>query len=124
VNLCQKHWDELKQAIKDRGLFHLVPSTMEEAAQNAVASLEGQEGRFDPLMGASNTIFKNAFHAIGLPLLEPGDSGKPPCPICFLLQECPCKKGADCDINNWIKYAADGALDYAREQKLVGGGQA
>ena len=62
----------LKQAIKDRGLDHLIAKSGEEAAQNAVASIEGKEAPFDPLMGASNMIFGHALDAAGLAVLMPG----------------------------------------------------
>lgn len=125
MNLCEKHWEELKQAIKDRGLYHLVAKSPEEATQNAVDSLEGKEPPFDPLMSASNMIFSHALDAVGFDVMRPEEGAdKPPCPICHMLKVCSCGRGDGCDINNWIKYAADGALQYAREKQLVGGGQA
>ncbi len=112
MNLCQDHWEKLKKAIDDRGLSRLCEKTSEGIFDRAI------EGTFDPLLGSSGKIFQNALDIVGLDLMRPGEDGKPPCPVCYLVKHCQC--GLEhCHFGSWIEAAADGALSYARENNLV-----
>lgn len=120
MNICDDHWAKLKQAIADRGLDHLCAKTGEAAMEKVVADLEGRQVPFDPLLGSSTAIFNNALQAVGLVLLNADpETGKPPCPLCYLIANCQCRLGDSCDIHRWIDHASDAALDHARELGLV-----
>lgn len=108
--MCQPHWDELRQAIDDRGLSHLIAQGGERAARNLVD--EAQNGlsikNFDPLMAAHNAIWGNALDLAGLAVMVPNDDGSDRCPYCYILAEAP-KHDAAGRFDDWITRAADGA---------------
>ena len=112
MNICQKHWDRLREALKERGLEKFGAKTSEDAFRNLVTDLEvrGIENDFDPLMGCNNMIAIEALGRIGLELLRPDESGKPPCPICMC-----CKLHEDW----WIYGPADAMLKEAQDKGLI-----
>lgn len=76
---CQKHWLMTRQAVADMGMSPLVARNGEEAAQQVVDELIGQDSAatFDPLMAAFIMVADRSTSALGLYLLS-GDY----CPIC------------------------------------------
>lgn len=125
MNLCEQHWAQLKKAIDERGLTHLISKDGVEAATRLVKGVEEGEASaetFDPLMGASLMIARNMMICLGdgalaLLAVQP-DAGCPPCPLCYGIEHCHCGLPV-CDFLTWIDKAADGALAHARELKLV-----
>ena len=122
MKICQEHWNQLREAIEQRGMGHLVAKNGETAAQNAVASLQGADTKetFDPLMNANFAIWSNSIQCFGIEIM----AENAPCPLCALdnhVKECTDEKcqfkqtGAD-----WIGFAADGQLENAREKGLIG----
>lgn len=119
MKMCPDHWERLRQAIKDRGLWHLVATGGEQAARNLKAELEDGPSiqTFDPLMAAHNAIAANAIGSpVGLELMF-GDH----CPICLPrdrhTEQC---SGPPCPLTPasfeaWIDLAADGAASVAAE---------
>lgn len=78
---CQNHWDELKNAIKQKGLYHLVAKNGEEVIDRVTAELRGEEtlANYDPLMSAFWMINGRATEIGGIYLLM-GEY----CPLCEL----------------------------------------
>jgi len=102
--ICDAHWQELQKAVADRGLTHLT--------QN------GED--YDPLLAATFAIWGNSLEAFGLSILKP----EAPCPLCVLdkhVRECTDESCESKDTgSDWIRYAADGQMDQAAQQGLLG----
>ncbi len=119
MRMCVPHWNELKAAISERGLDPFVSNSGEEAAKRTVAEFETDGARretFDPLMAAYLMIVGNAIDAVGLVLMIPSPDGNDPCPICYIATNTPEGHPLKADIANWIKYAADGALEAMKKR--------
>lgn len=109
MKICQPHWDELRRAIRDRGLEQYVSKDGADAAARLVRSMEEKQSKanFDPLMAAHTAILSNALRIGGLYILAPAEGGGLRCPICHLKRP------------EWIDYAANDQLMTARELGLV-----
>lgn len=112
MQFCDVHWQKLRAAIDARGLSDYVPANGTEAAdkmRDATTRGEFTAANFDPLMGAHNTIVRNALNLAGLAVLQHDG-----CPICYLTEEhartCTTPNCAQ-DFERWIDYAADGAKE-------------
>ncbi|OGU54784.1 MAG: hypothetical protein A2V66_01620 [Ignavibacteria bacterium RBG_13_36_8] len=81
MKFCLPHWDELREAIRLKGLSHLVASSGEAAMERIKAELEGTEtlANYDPLMSAYWMICSQAIE-VGGPYLLSGSY----CPLCEL----------------------------------------
>lgn len=97
MNICQDHWDRLREAIKARGLGALISDGGERAAQvmaRAISEVEPSVDNFDPLLNAWGAIGSNTMSAIQsfggnpLVLMVPEGQGHeepyPRCGICYL----------------------------------------
>jgi hypothetical protein len=117
MRFCQPHWAELRAAIAERSLGHLVAEGGEQAVRNLAAELtEGPRIQtFDPLMAAHNAIWMNAMERVGLDLMMPDEAGEQRCPICFVNAEAPKHGQAATFADDWIVKAADGAKRQADE---------
>ena len=111
MKMCLDHWEKLRQAIKDRGLWHLVSNGGEEVVKKLTDELKTGNSNienFDPLMFAHNIIVSNALVFLGLELMM---SDK--CPICELAKHCDkCKEESE----NWITYASDGVKTFYEKE--------
>ena len=87
MKYCHPHWDELRQAILDAGLGHLIAANGREALARTVAELKGKAtvADFDPLMVAHNMVMERATQYFGLALFTPNEDGSEKCPVCLLL---------------------------------------
>jgi hypothetical protein len=111
MKFCTPHWDQLKEAIRIRGLMHLVASSGEAAFERTVAELKGEEttANYDPLMTATYMIYGRAIDCGGLYLLA-GDF----CPLCELDKNA---RNADGSIpqplaaTQWIEGCTDAVRD-------------
>jgi len=119
MKFCQTHWDALRAAITERGLFGLVAKSGEEIVRKQIAEIESGETSkttFDPLMGAQNTIVSRALFLVGIDILLPNEDGTERCPICHLqaAHDAACED-ASCtaSYDTWIGYAADKMRDEA-----------
>ena len=111
ISFCKDHWEQCHQAIKDRGLWHLVSEDGEEAVERTIS---GAEREFDPLLLLNLMITQAAIGCLG-ELLK-GD--EPVCPLCRL-DDC----GGDSDgetSEDWIKGAADTIEEKCKELNLQG----
>lgn len=121
MKICDPHWQQLKQAIDERGLTPFVAKDGEHAAENMIAQLQGEDTKenFDPLMSATCMIWSNSLEAFGIEIIQPDA----PCPLCLLdkhAKECTeedCNKQSGTD---WIGFAADGQVEAAKELGLLG----
>lgn len=111
MNFCLSHWEELKDAIAERGLMQFVADSGPALVEHVVRDIKGENTviDFDPLLGSSICVHRLAANVGGIAALMTADpeTGRPMCPVCFL-------KGFD-----WINAAADGALEEAKERGLV-----
>lgn len=116
MQFCQTHWDELRDAIEERKLDHLVAKSGEEAAERMKAELEGTAGvsNFDPLMSAHTMIVGNALNALG-PALLMGDY----CPLCEIEKTAKAEGIEDLTATGWITGAADGVLTHCQKHGLM-----
>lgn len=78
MKFCSTHWESLKTAIKEAGLYDQVAQSGEELAQRTAA------GEIDPLMYAHNCIVSNALQCGGLYLMTQKPDGSEYCPLCEL----------------------------------------
>lgn len=115
MRMCMPHWGQLREAIKERGMMHLVAGTDEKAAQNMKGQLTGASERetFDPLMGANFAIYSNAMRIFGLYLMTEPPEGGHYCPVCES------EKAGGHPAEWWITNAADEQLSRAVELGLV-----
>lgn len=121
-NDCQKHWDMQREAIKAKGMYHLVHKGGEQAMKHVLRQLKGEdkEQDFDPLLAANNAIFVNALNAVGLQLMVPDDSGKLPCPICLVIKTCKCGDPKCASrVEGWTEFAANDVLEECKRRGLV-----
>lgn len=128
MQICQTHWDMLRQAMEDRGLAHLI------GAESAKAQIEGEldgvpadERPRDPLMSANFSIMGNAMQMGGLYMMM-GDY----CPICEVVKHTAgvWKNPQTDEVMDatqverwWIDGPADAELQAARERGSVPGAQ-
>lgn len=85
MKYCMNHWNALKDAIRERGLYGFVSTSGEEAAKRTVSTLAGEDrGPPDPLIEAHNMVLKMATERIGLDLFV-GEK----CPACELVRVLP-----------------------------------
>lgn len=115
MKFCQNHWDKLRAAITDRGLFHLVSGSGMEAVEKLVDSAITQQTNiqnFDPLMAAHNMIYSNALSRVGFSLMALNDDGTQKCPICIVGSHC---AGCEAIAEDWINKASDGVKTYYEE---------
>jgi len=119
--LCNDHWDELRDAVREEGLEHLESKNPETAAVRTLAEFEESDDpeMFDPTMFAMWNMLANGSRIFGIPLLLIEG-----CPICWLLTEhdlnCSHKPGCRTveEITSWPTKAADASRK--RYESLVG----
>jgi hypothetical protein len=138
MKFCQPHWDAMREAVKKRGLWKFVAEGR-EAFDNTVLALKGHGEPFDPLMGSmwkiAGQVGQNVERSQG-PLAALQCMGDPNwCPLCQIqesfenlmdggkaareefMRNAP-KGSKPLDAQGWIDATMDGALEYAREQKM------
>lgn len=100
MKFCIPHWEKLKNGIKQRGLWHLVPTNGKEAAEKLEA------GQPDPLMDAHNRVMMAAIRDGG-PYILTGDY----CPLCELGKAAKAQsEPPDAMIDDWVNGACDDVL--------------
>lgn len=113
---CQHHWDQVRTAIDQKGLGHLVLKGGARAAGQVVAELEQKNidaAGFDPLLRAWSMINCRALEN-GLGLVG--------CPLCLVqkhhdeCQQPSCHKPLP---QEWIDGCTDSLREYAIELKLL-----
>lgn len=111
--LCQDHWHELKNAIRQRGLWGLVPRSVDShvatngTAQNSAGLSEPPNP--DPLSIAVSLISAQALSAFGEYLLT-----RQYCPLCEVEENL----GRELSFE-WISTDADTVLQLCKERNLI-----
>lgn len=121
MKFCQAHWDQLRDAIKTRGIWPLVARNGMEAAERFVEELEGKasDASWDPLMAAHWAIGGRATEILGLYIF-----GTEVCPVCEVLtvhDSKPCEHGCTHDDveKRWIEGPADAMLKHVRDTPVL-----
>lgn len=107
MKFCLPHWNQLKDAIKARGLGDMIAASGEEAVK-MLTSPQDKIENFEPLMTAHNILVHNALNAGGMYLLGQKEDGTDYCPIC---------EAEEHGATGWIEQAADMVAERARELK-------
>lgn len=140
MRMCEHHWDLLKEGVKNRRMWHFVPTSGEEATERMKAELEqtvkDPEKHFDPLTGSmfniATSVGKNIERSED-PLAALQAVGDPNwCPLCTVQQSYDrlhsdpagleefkrtAPPGAiPLDAQGWIDRTLDGALEYVKDQ--------
>lgn len=117
MQFCPPHWDALKDAVRERGMYHLVSPSGREVVDAAVRELKGQPeepGDFDPLAKATWMIYGRFVETVGLAAMN-GDK----CPLCECRDGFKAAQGIEDGDKIWINGCTDSLLTEARERKLV-----
>lgn len=113
MRMCMGHWTELRQAINDRGLSHLVSQNGQEAAKRMANLSNGSTDPkdFDPLLAAHMAITSYYISHTGLDHINESDV----CPVCHASENADGNNLAE----NWISGAADDVFAVAKSKGLV-----
>jgi len=118
MQICKKHWAELRKAIEVRGLSEFVSKTSEEAANKIQEEVKNGKrltrDQFDPMIAANFALWNNCADVGGIGLLAIEG-----CPLCELIDNCECGKGDACEFRHWIDCAANEQLQHAKDMGLV-----
>lgn len=137
MKFCEQHWADLRKGVVDRGMWHLVAKSGQEAAAAVVRELQGQPepADWDPLMAAHWALAGRVMDAIGHsqgPAAALGAMADPDwCPMCsiqasfdvwdrpeHIAKNGPRPENAR-DAAAWIDSCLDAMLKHAREKGLV-----
>ena len=122
MKICKNHWEQLKDAIKVRGLWDLVAPNGQAAIYRMQQELAGTatDSNYDPLMTANYMISGQALNFGGIYLLT-GDY----CPLCEAEHHTQIPDDFPEEIKKqgvamyWINGCTDSILDYCREHGLA-----
>jgi hypothetical protein len=110
MNWCKPHWNQLREAIRVRGLDAFGANNGNEAVTELASQIEGNEETFDPLLGSWSRI--NATMAQSLQRLGRGrELFMLKCPLCILVED-----GQPQTVDNWINGCTDQCRLYAIEK--------
>lgn len=122
MKFCTDHWDKLREAIKSRGLWHLVAKDGQELLECIKADLDNKQDNkyYDPLASATWMIYGNAMKYGGLYLMSTKPDGSYYCPLCEAKTHLGInpENNKDADID-WIDGCCDSIREYCIEQKLT-----
>lgn len=107
VKLCEKHFAQAKDAIKDRGLLGLVSHHTQKEIDKVLLDLEtstDHKSDFDPLALLVWSVWRRAVNENGSAFFT--------CPLCYADENG--RKG-----NEWIEGCANAQLNVARGLGLV-----
>jgi|RhiMetdeSRZDD1v2_1073273.scaffolds.fasta_scaffold3600335_1 hypothetical protein len=113
MDICQDHWHELKNALRQRGLWGLVPRGQDShiTANQRLQSAGGpsEPSNIEPLSLTVSLISAQALMAFGDYLLT-----RPYCPLCEVEENL--GRGISCE---WIITDADTVLQFCKERNLI-----
>ncbi len=87
MQICDKHWQDIRTALDNLGLTPLIASSGEELEGRLNAMIAGGSvdiKTYDPLMVANMAISKQALEQGGLYMLGAKEDGTDYCPLCEL----------------------------------------
>ena len=121
MRCCTPHWEALKKAVVERGLWPLVKTG--KALEESIAA-EFSESRasedFDPLLRATLMIYSEAVTLGGMYLMSRDENGKEYCPLCEADENV--KPPAELKMKvsqHWIEGCTDAILALCQEQGRV-----
>lgn len=126
MQICQNHWDKLREAIVARGLGHLISPSGEKALNMVEFSNKTLSDpktdffeSYDPLLAANFCIWNVTVEYMGLSALQADST----CPLCAMDDHERTCKNPDClqSGDKWIEYAADGQVEVAKQKGFTGG---
>jgi len=82
MRFCLPHWEQLKQALKDAGMSHLITNGGEQLAEKLKRESEGQAVVPDPLFEAHNMMLERAMNHLGPYIMFQKEDGTDYCPLC------------------------------------------
>lgn len=133
MQICNKHDEQLKQAIYDNGLNQvgykdITEKSIEDIAKDMISTIRGTVSmdNYDPFVSAYFEICIKAISILGLSILMEPEI----CPICASLEtinnhikKCndrSCTSNHNLDsINEWIEEVVNNQLSFARKNQLV-----
>jgi hypothetical protein len=122
MKFCQPHWESLREAIRERGLYRFVAKSGPEVMGKMVAD-HGEAENFEPLMGAHNAILSQIMRIGGIDVMMDNPDGTERCPICYANakhKEFCTDPVCTYSYDHFIERAADDALAEATRRGLVG----
>lgn len=108
MKMCDEHYEKLKEAVRVKGMWHLVSKSGAEAVRRINSPV------FDPLLDCCLRIYTNAVRSAGLYILEFDKEGGEYCPLCELD-----KYGKEQNSDDWINQATDDVLYYCAKENLL-----
>lgn len=112
MQMCEKHWTMLREAIEARGLTPFIAKDGQEAMQQAIDQIEGDDTHYDPLAASNWLITGRALEMGGLYLMS-GDY----CPVCEVMKhmsQTPIVPGGPPAGEAWVeKHWIEGPADAA-----------
>ena len=122
MRFCEQHWRDLKQAIDDRGMVHLVSKDGQTAIETLLEAPNDVKS-FDPLLIATMEIYGTALRYGGAYLAIAKEDGTRYCPLCELVvhkaEEAKKERNIDNIAKHWIDGCTDFVLKEARELGLM-----
>jgi len=111
LKFCQPHWDELKDAVKARGMWPLVAENGQAAINRMVDEIENRatDDTYDPLMSAHWMIASRALECGGLYLMT-GEY----CPLCEVENHTEAGEAA-----KWIAGCTDSIRTFCQERGIL-----
>lgn len=112
MKMCQDHWDKLREAIRERGLYEFVAKSGDVASEKMKAELESTADEtkpYDPLASANWGIATQAVEQ-GATYIMFGDY----CPLCEVETHAGSSSSQD-----WINGCTDAILNDFRENGWV-----
>lgn len=109
MSFCQKHWDELRAGVSERGMSGLIAPSGQAAAYRIKQELEGKstDSTYDPLMAAHWMIMSAVLENGGLAVINR-------CPLCVVADH-----GGEGVVKEWIDSCLDAVLEYVKANKLL-----
>lgn len=123
MNICQKHWDILRQKCDERGMMPLVAKDGRAAMDNTIEQLETQvtNDNWDPMMVAFWAMGIFALERCGLAAMQPDFCG-----MCAVQESFDSVKETPefdpirhKDADWWMGNCMDSMLEYARDNGLM-----
>jgi hypothetical protein len=115
MKFCDKHWADLREAIKANGLGERVSATgaeLKERLENVPDPTDS-----DPLFGTFLMIAAHSVEVCGAEAMMNNADGSDRCVLCWIPTVCPCGKPACCDW--WITDAAAAMAHRVAENAAV-----
>jgi hypothetical protein len=113
MKICQTHWDQLKEAINQKGMSHLISKSGEELADRLKKEINKELTTYDPLMAANLAIAAASIKDAGIGIMGLDENENPYCPLCEV------DKHLEEGAKDWIEGSTDDCLEYCKNNNLL-----